>query len=86
FAYFLLQHLPLAAFDGGAAVPTLDRNVLHELEVLIPSHSVLSKFDGLVDPVFAQSRNLEKQNTALIRSRDLLLPRLMDGTVRFNCK
>ncbi|MGI9345875.1 MAG: restriction endonuclease subunit S, partial [Gammaproteobacteria bacterium] len=42
FAYFLLQHLPLAAFDGGAAVPTLDRNVLHELEVLIPSHSVLS--------------------------------------------
>lgn len=36
FIYYLLKHLNLGSFSGGSAVPTLNRNHIHTLEVFVP--------------------------------------------------
>src|ERR1039457_2720360 len=36
FVSFFLQYLDLGRFTGGVSVPTLNRNILHRLEVCLP--------------------------------------------------
>jgi type I restriction enzyme S subunit len=36
FIAFFLKHLNLARFTGGVSVPTLNRNILHNIEVRLP--------------------------------------------------
>ena len=36
FVYYLLKTLDLGSFAGGSAVPTLNRNHIHTLEVIVP--------------------------------------------------
>jgi type I restriction enzyme, S subunit len=81
FAYFLLQNMNLAKFNGGASVPTLDRNVVHAVDVVIPTNLLAILFDDQVRIVFAQKKLLEQQNQKLAEARDLLLPRLMNGEI-----
>lgn len=82
FAYFLLQTLNLASLNVGASVPSLDRNTVHPLPVVIPSEALLAKFDETVIPIFQQVATLEKQITSAKQARDLLLPRLISGQLR----
>lgn len=81
YAYFLLLEMGLEKFNGGASVPTLDRNVAHAADVLLPSASLLQDFDEAVQPSFALIDNLQSQNNQLAKARDLLLPKLMNGTL-----
>jgi type I restriction enzyme S subunit len=79
YAYYLLSDLELGQFNSGAAVPTLNRNDIHGLPIVIPGHEVLDKFDNCVLPLYALRRNLQERNTVLRRTHDLLLPRLVSG-------
>ena len=81
FALYLLRDLGLEQFNSGAAVPTLNRNDIHGLQVVLPSESVLSAFDAHVLTLFSQSRCLRQKNLSLRRTRDLLLPKLISGEV-----
>ena len=56
FVYYKLQTLKLERFNGGASVPTLNRNVLDTLTIRIPNFStqekvasVLSMYDDLIE-------------------------------------
>jgi type I restriction enzyme, S subunit len=56
FVFYKLQTLNLEIFNGGVSVPTLNRNVLDDLEVSIPDHKVqkqialiLSAYDDLIE-------------------------------------
>lgn len=82
FAYFLLQTLNLASLNVGASVPSLDRNTVHPLPVVIPNAAMLAKFDETVIPIFQQIATLKKQIDATKQARDLLLPRLISGQLR----
>jgi type I restriction enzyme S subunit len=81
FAVHLLSGLHLEQYNGGAAVPTLNRNDVHRIEVLCPSKTLLELFDGYATPVYRQIEILEDQCKKLQSSRDLLLPRLMNGEI-----
>ena len=81
FAVHLLSGLHLEQYNGGAAVPTLNRNDVHRIEVLCPSKTVLELFDEHVAPVYRQIEILEEQSKKLQAARDLLLPRLMNGEI-----
>jgi len=52
YAYYLLSDLDFAGFNSGAAVPTLNRNDVHSLPVLIPGEDILKSFDEVVGPIF----------------------------------
>jgi len=81
FALFLLRELNLKQYNGGASVPTLDRKAVHRVPILVPAQKFLTLFDEQLMPIFAQLKNLRKQNQKLRAARDLLLPRLMSGEI-----
>ena len=82
YAYFLLQSLGLARFSSGAAVPTLNRNDIHDRQVLIPPPPLQQRFQREAGSLMAQVRVLELRAQRLRRARDLLLPRLVSGLLR----
>lgn len=64
-----------AVFDA-IIVATFDR-----ISVIRPSAKISEEFDELIDPIFDQIANLGRQNGQLTKARDLVLPRLMNGTL-----
>ena len=81
YAYFVLSSLDLKQFNSGAAVPTLNRNDIHGLDVLIPPPPLQKRFQQIAGAMLAQIRTLELKTENLRRTRDLLLPRLLSGQV-----
>ena len=73
--------MKLENFNAGAGVPTLNRNHLNGIAIVVPPKTLQAKFDDLVSPFRSQSDLLREQNTHLTRTRDLLLPRLISGKV-----
>src|SRR5262249_37852453 len=62
FAVFILRNMELAQYNGGVSVPTLDRNAVHRVQVLIPPMALIEAFDQVVTPVFAQLEKLDQQS------------------------
>lgn len=79
--YFFLKHAVQNAQSNNAAVPGLNRNVLHTLRVLWPPEKLRNHFDCFLEPLFRQLAALRQFNEKLTTARDLLLPRLMSGEV-----
>lgn len=81
FAYCLLSQMDLNSYQAGAAVPTLNRNVIHEVKILLPSEQLQHNFDNFANSILIQIEILKKYNYNLRQARDLLLPRLMNGSI-----
>ena len=81
FAYFMLSEMNLAQFNGGASVPTLDRKVVHAANVVVPPRLLCTLFDEQARILFSQRKCLDRQNQKLTETRDLVLPRLMNGEI-----
>lgn len=79
FATFLLRAMKLEGYNGGAAVPTLNRNDVHKVDVLCPDSKLMSEFEVQVGNIFKQIDKLKEYNEKLAQTRDLLLPKLMSG-------
>ena len=75
YLYYLLKTLPLASFGGGSAVPTLNRNHIHPLEVVFCKDielqkkiaGILSKIDDKIELNRQINDNLEQQIQTLYR-------------------
>ena len=73
YLYYLLKTLPLSSFGGGSAVPTLNRNHIHPLEILFCRDldeqkriaNLLSKIDDKIELNRRINDNLEQQAQAL---------------------
>lgn len=81
FAYYLLSGLGLENYNGGAAVPTLNRNNVHRIPVTLPPAFLMRDFSEHVETVFEQINTLRRYSQKLTEARDLLLPRLMNGEI-----
>ena len=76
YLYYLLKTLPLASFGGGSAVPTLNRNHIHPLEVDFCRDielqkkiaGILSKIDDKIELNRQINDNLEQQAQTLYKS------------------
>lgn len=81
FAYYLLLDLGLAQYNAGAAVPTLNRNDVHGLHVVLPPKNLLEIFERNVLTIFMFKKVLQRKTDNLRQTRDLLLPKLISGEV-----
>ncbi|MEX0272583.1 hypothetical protein AB3R30_26075 [Leptolyngbyaceae cyanobacterium UHCC 1019] len=79
YLYYTLSNLSFVNTD--AAVPGLNRNYAYSLEILLPESSVLKNFEAFVAPMHNQITSLNTYNQKLREARDLLLPRLMNGSI-----
>lgn len=77
--YLLFSLTNVQSIVTGAVQPKISQANLNKVSVVIPSEAELSAFDSIVQPIFAQIRNLRAENDRLAATRDTLLPRLMSG-------
>ena len=81
-AYFFLQTLDLEKYNSGSAVPSLNRNNVHNLIQILPSNIVLDKFQEVIESSFAKIAENNTGIETLAKLRDTLLPKLMSGEIR----
>jgi len=74
FIYYFLKTFDFKQFNVGSAVPTLNRNHIHPLEILLPPlpeqkaiASVLSSLDDKIDLLHQQNKTLEAMAETLFR-------------------
>lgn len=75
FVYFLLKSFDFKSFDGGSAVPTLNRNHVHPTPIRVPVDiheqksiaDVLSSLDDKIDLLHRQNKTLEQLAETLFR-------------------
>lgn len=77
--YLLFRLTNVQSIVTGAVQPKISQANLNKVSVVIPSEAELSAFNSIVQPIFAQIRNLRAENDRLAATRDTLLPRLMSG-------
>ncbi len=82
YAYHLLLGLDLQSYNAGSAVPTLNRNHVHEVKVVTPTNRVVAGFDDIASRLYRLVDHRISENRSLAETRDYLLPRLMSGEVR----
>lgn len=81
FVYSLLQTVDFTSLNNGGAIPTLNRNVLSNIEAIEAEKKLQDMFAKIAEPQYQKIKNLEKQNDRLKTARGLLLPKLMSGEV-----
>ncbi|MCB1483418.1 MAG: restriction endonuclease subunit S [Hyphomicrobiaceae bacterium] len=65
----------------GSTMPNLNATVLKDVKLVVANYKLQSDFAELAGPNLALARNLRAQNAELSHARDLLLPRLMNGSI-----
>ena len=65
----------------GTTYPEISKGRLREMDIIIPSKTLMEQFEEIVYDVIRQVRCLMQSNMNLTKARDLLLPKLMNGEV-----
>ncbi|MCA1915155.1 restriction endonuclease subunit S [Methanospirillum hungatei] len=83
FAYFFFKDnkMRLKSLSQGAAQNNINQQVIREYPMILPSKNVMFQFLTYVNPIMNAVKNLSLTNSNLIKARDLLLPRLMNGVI-----
>lgn len=81
YSFYLLSSLALGSSNTGAAVPSLNRNVVHAIPTRLPPLPLVRAFEGRVAEMRLMISNLTKSNTNLRATRDFLLPKLISGEI-----
>lgn len=82
FEYFLLKTQNLTEMNSDSAVPGLNRNLAHGIQLLIPPKELADEFNLITEPIFLKVKSNQTQIRTLTTLRDTLLPKLMSGEVR----
>tara|TARA_R110002167_G_scaffold89579_13_gene241710 strand:- start:983 stop:2092 length:1110 start_codon:yes stop_codon:yes gene_type:complete len=82
YAYYLLSSIGLERFNSGASVPTLNRNDVHGHQVLAPPVPLIEEFERFVESCTNQINVLKRKNKNLKNQRDMLLPKLISGSIQ----
>lgn len=72
----------LQGIGEGATQKNLNTDYVGRQAIVFPSHGpVLEQFESFAETAFSQIERLARQNMAVRKARDLLLPKLMNGTL-----
>jgi type I restriction enzyme S subunit len=80
--YWVLTNKPIfEMLASGATFLEITKGTFKDIELIVPTEDVLRAFDKVVLPFFYKIENLQSQISALRRTRDKLLPRLIRGQI-----
>lgn len=77
--YLFFSLTNIKSIVTGAVQQKVSQQNLKKVPAIIPSKQALGAFDEIIQPIFAQMRNLRDENTNLAQLRDTLLPKLISG-------
>ncbi len=67
--------------QGSTGQTTLKVNLIEELEIQFAPKDIITHFNFIIKPLWEQMGVLKNQNQRLKESRDILLPKLMNGII-----
>ena len=82
YAFHLLLGIDFALFNAGSAVPTLNRNHVHNLPTLRPPMGLIDVFERVATENLDRQKHNDGQSRTLAALRDTLLPKLLSGEIR----
>jgi len=82
FHYFLLKRYDFEKIGSDSAVPGLNRNAVYLIDLIIPPLNIIEQFNNIANIIFQKIKNNTAQIQTLSKTRDTLLPKLMNGTIR----
>ena len=68
-------------FTSGTTVLHLNKSVIDHFQLPLPTDDLLIKFQTIIEPIHMMISSNIDQNLNLIKTRDLLLPKLMSGEI-----
>jgi type I restriction enzyme, S subunit len=74
----------LTVGSKGAVIKYLTKDMIENFEIIYPTVKILRSFNEVTIPAMIQMENLLRQVQLLKESRDILLPRLMNGSITVN--
>lgn len=83
FVYFLMKGIKpkLEGFGSGATMANVNKSKFESISILMPDKEIMDEFYNHTYTSFEQLFTLSRLNIELVKARDLLLPRLMDGRI-----
>ena len=83
---FLLHNLiarreEIVSKASGTTFLEINKSTFRDMEILIPTRTLLSQFQEFSYDTLKQTRILKKQAERAMAARDILLPRLMSGEI-----
>jgi type I restriction enzyme S subunit len=79
YVFHLLRRLDFNIFNAGSAVPTLNRNHVHNLPVVMVPMELIRAFDTMVVVLMRRGKENGNESQTLATIRDTLLPKLISG-------
>jgi type I restriction enzyme S subunit len=79
FLFNVLTSLNLETMNSDSAVPGLNRETAHSLQICIADDLTMSSYSSLVDPMYVESRHLLDSNERLISLRTVLVEDFIGG-------
>lgn len=79
--YLLFSMTKVDSIVTGAVQPKISQANLYKVQAVIPSAKELQEFDTLIQPIFAEIRNITSENEKLTALRDTLLSKLLSGEI-----
>ena len=67
--------------SNGATMVNVNKGKFENIDLNIPTESLLVEYAKMAEPMFNQMLTLSIQNQKLKAARDILLPRLMNRTI-----
>lgn len=65
----------------GSAIQNINTNVVRETPLILPQKQIINLFSEKTNPIFKQIHLLQVQTQKLREARNILLPKLMNGTI-----
>lgn len=69
----------MSGYVSGSALPRIILKDFKKMELMIPAHSVMDKFESIISPIYKNIKNLDASNEKLSSLKEMLLPRLISG-------
>jgi type I restriction enzyme S subunit len=76
-----LRNINMEVIKKGAAQPFVSNSDIAAVKVLLPSHSILDRFQDMIRPVFLTIESNQTESRDLANLRDTLLPKLLSGEI-----
>ncbi|MBI5663509.1 MAG: restriction endonuclease subunit S [Nitrospirae bacterium] len=65
----------------GSAYPAVNTEDYERADILVPTEGLMDKFHETVEHFYILKNNMQKRNNILLKTRDLLLPKLISGEI-----
>ncbi|TVQ20611.1 MAG: restriction endonuclease subunit S [Bacteroidetes bacterium] len=76
YSYYVLKGINIIDYNGGSAVPTLNRNDIHRHQLIIPEKNKIEKFEKTQKVFFKRIKLIGIENQKLSELKNLLLSKL----------